>query len=64
MLKDDKVKVGILSTVTYLLDNPQLMKEMGENGKKAVNNKYNWETEATQLISCYNDLFRKEHSAL
>jgi len=54
----------IAEAVTYLLDNPQLMKEMGENGKKAVNNKYNWETEATQLISCYNDLFRKEHSAL
>ena len=49
----------IAAAVEYLLDRPELMKEMGRNGRKAVLEKYNWEQEAKKLLNLYENLLGK-----
>ncbi len=42
--------------VDALVSNPARAKEMGENGKRAVSQKYNWGIEESRLISFYQEL--------
>lgn len=46
----------IANQITYLLSNPSIAKQMGENGKRAVLEKYNWSTEEKKLIELYKEL--------
>ncbi len=48
----------IAEAAEYLIDHPREAKEMGENGRKAVLEKYNWENESKKLISIYKDLLK------
>lgn len=49
----------IASAIRYLLDNPDIAKQMGENGRRAVLDKFNWGIEEKKLIKLYDDLFSK-----
>ena len=42
--------------IQWILDHPDEAKEMGENGRKAVLEKYNWESESRKLLSLYKML--------
>lgn len=42
--------------IGFFLDNPKIAKEMGENGYKAVIEKYNWKTEESKLFSLYKKI--------
>jgi len=44
--------------VEYLIEHPNEARKMGENGRKAVVVKYNWETESKKLIDVYENLLR------
>ena len=46
----------IAKTIDYLVDNPNIRYDMGENGYKAVINKYNWNIEEKKLINFYKHL--------
>jgi len=46
----------IAGAVEYLIDHPDEAKKMGENGKKAATEKYNWGTESKKLLAIYEDL--------
>jgi glycosyltransferase involved in cell wall biosynthesis len=46
----------IADAINRILKNPQMAQQMGENGRKAVEDKYNWEHEAPKLIKIYEDL--------
>ena len=46
----------IANAVKYLIDNLLESKIMGQRGKKAILDKYNWEKETQQLIAIYKDL--------
>jgi glycosyltransferase involved in cell wall biosynthesis len=46
----------IAEAVTWLYENPTDAKKMGENGKKAIITKYNWETESEKLFDLYSEL--------
>ena len=52
----------IVRVIYYLLDNPKEAKIMGENGRKAVFNKYNWALGEKALIGLYNKLLRFENN--
>jgi len=41
------------SAILYILEHPDEARKMGENGKKAVLEKYNWETESKKLLNLY-----------
>jgi glycosyltransferase involved in cell wall biosynthesis len=47
----DPVEIG--KKIMYLSDNPGVAGRMGENGRKAVKEKYNWEMEAKKLLGLY-----------
>jgi spore maturation protein CgeB len=40
------------------VEHPDEARHMGENGKKAVKEKYNWEGEGKKLLEIYKDLIR------
>lgn len=46
----------ISDAINYLLDNPEIAKRMGENGIKAVLEKYNWNSQEKELIKLYSKL--------
>mgnify|MGYP002511709897 CR=1 FL=1 len=46
----------ICDRINYLLENPEEAKQMGQNGRKAVLNKYNWDIEEKKLLWIYEDL--------
>lgn len=50
----------IKQAISYLRNNPERARKMGENGKKAVIRELNWQTEEEKLIAWYNKLLDKE----
>jgi glycosyltransferase involved in cell wall biosynthesis len=45
--------------IEYLLDNPQEAHRMGENGRRAVIQTYNWHSEANNLLKLYRTLLNE-----
>ena len=50
---------AIAKAVNYLLDNPDRARLMGENGRKAVRDKYNWATQEQALYGLYDSLVNR-----
>jgi len=46
---------AIAGAIEYLLTHPEEAEEMGENGRRAVLEKYNWDSEASKLLTFYRD---------
>lgn len=49
----------IAKAIEYLIEHPEEAKKMGENGKRAVLEKYNWERESKKLLKVYEQLLKK-----
>jgi glycosyltransferase involved in cell wall biosynthesis len=43
----------IAKAIQYLIENPDIAKKMGENGRKIVIEKYNWKEEEKKLLEIY-----------
>ncbi len=50
----------IAKAITYLLKNPSISQNLGKNGKKAIENKYNWKIEEKKLAQIYKGLIFNE----
>ncbi|MBN1661418.1 MAG: glycosyltransferase family 4 protein [Anaerolineae bacterium] len=50
----------IAGAVDRLLTNPELRKKMGENARRVVREKYNWEVESLKLLDLYDDLLGRQ----
>ncbi len=46
----------LTAAIRELLDNPEKSKELGRNGRKAVQSVFNWEHEQEKLLELYNSL--------
>lgn len=46
----------IANAIKYLLDNPSVAREMGNNGRKAVEKEFNWKMQEEVLLQMYKDL--------
>ncbi len=46
----------IENAIKKLIDNPELAKKMGENGRQAVKAKFNWASEEEKLIRLYEEI--------
>jgi glycosyltransferase involved in cell wall biosynthesis len=46
----------IAAAINYLYDNPDIARQMGRNGQKAVIEKYNWQQEEQKLMQLYQEL--------
>lgn len=53
---DPKNPKSIASAIDYLLDNPGTVKQMAQNGVKAVREEYNWDAEKEKLLQVYKKL--------
>jgi glycosyltransferase involved in cell wall biosynthesis len=46
----------ISDAIKYLIEHPDKAKEMGENGRRAVLERYNWDKESKKLLAAYKVL--------
>lgn len=53
-------KNEIIKAIELLMNNDELAFKMGKNGKKAVENYYNWTNEEHKLLNFYYKIFKKE----
>lgn len=49
----------IAQAIDTLVSNPEMAKQMGENGRKAVETKYNWTIEESKLLRFYEDILNR-----
>lgn len=49
----------IANAIRYLLDNPEEAHRMGENGRRAVEQEFNWDVEEKKLLKLYEELASK-----
>lgn len=49
----------IARAMKHLLEHPDKARQMGENGRKAVLEKYNWENESKKLLALYEELLKQ-----
>lgn len=52
----------ISQAIRYLLDHPEQARQMGENGRKAVEQVFNWNTEEKKLFALYEDIVKTEEN--
>lgn len=48
----------IANAIRYLLDNPEEARRMGENGRRAVKEEFNWSVEEKKLLALYEEILR------
>lgn len=48
----------IASAIQYLLDNPEEARRMGENGRRAIKEEFNWGVEEKKLFALYEDILK------
>ncbi len=46
----------IAKAIEYFIEQPELIKEMGENGRRMVLEKHNWEKESKKLLKLYKEI--------
>lgn len=49
----------ISDAINYLISNPDIAKEMGVNGRIAIENEFNWEKEEKKLIELYEKIIQE-----
>jgi len=47
---------AIASAIEWVMDHPDEARRMGQDGRRAIENKYNWELEEKKLLSLYEKL--------
>lgn len=50
---------ALADAILYILDNPEEASELGRCGRKAIEEKYNWENEEVKLLNLYENLLNK-----
>lgn len=50
--------VAIANAIDYLVQHPKEARQMGENGRRVVLERYNWSVEETKLFAFYKNSFR------
>lgn len=46
----------IVSAIRFFMDHPDEARRMGENGRRAIREEYNWDTEAKKLVTFYAEI--------
>ncbi len=54
---------AIAEAIRWIIENPEKASEMGQNGQKAVQTHYNWESAAGQLLDAYRRFLNMEQQA-
>lgn len=54
---------SIAQAIEYVLNHPQEAEQMGQRGREAVLNKFNWANEESKLLALYEELFDPRSAA-
>lgn len=49
----------IATTINYLLEHPEEVRQMGENGRLAIQNEFNWHNEEKKLLAFYREVMEQ-----
>jgi glycosyltransferase involved in cell wall biosynthesis len=49
----------IAEAIDYLLEHPELRRVMGQNGRQAIQQRYNWANESLKLLQLYKEVLRQ-----
>ncbi|HBO45276.1 MAG TPA: glycosyl transferase [Planctomycetaceae bacterium] len=60
LIVDPSKPEEIARAMAYLIEHPQEARQMGENGRRAVLEKYNWEKESERLLAIYDAVLNTE----
>ena len=60
LIVDPSKPQEIAAAMEYLIEHPQEARQMGENGRRAVREKYNWEKESQRLLQVYDTVLQTE----
>jgi glycosyltransferase involved in cell wall biosynthesis len=60
ILVDPTKPQQVAHALIFLLEHPDQARKMGQNGRKAVLEKYNWENEGQKLIELYESLLKRK----
>jgi glycosyltransferase involved in cell wall biosynthesis len=60
LIVDPSKPEEIARAMEYLIDHPDEAREMGERGRKAVLEKYNWDKESERLLQIYDAVLHTE----
>jgi glycosyltransferase involved in cell wall biosynthesis len=58
LLVDPLDPAAIAKAIDYLVENPKEAQRMGENGRRAVEVRYNWESEEKKLLRFYDKILQ------
>jgi glycosyltransferase involved in cell wall biosynthesis len=50
----------LATAIQKLLEDDELCRRLGENGREAVQQQYNWEMESRKLIELYSEILKGE----
>lgn len=51
---------AVRSAIRYLLDNPAEARRMGENGRRAIKEEFNWAVEEKKLLAFYEEILNEK----
>ncbi|HSW02149.1 MAG TPA: glycosyltransferase family 4 protein [Sedimentisphaerales bacterium] len=60
ILVDPSKPEEIAGAMEYLIEHPEEARQMGDNGRRAVFEKYNWEKESERLLQIYDTVLHTE----
>lgn len=49
----------IAAAISYLLDHPEVARQMGENGRRAIQDEFNWHNEEKKLFAFYREIMEQ-----
>lgn len=60
LLVNPEDPADVAAAVQYLLDHPEEAREMGENGRRAVEEEFNWGVEEKKLLALYEEILNEK----
>jgi glycosyltransferase involved in cell wall biosynthesis len=60
LIVDPSKPEEIARAMEYLIEHPQEARQMGENGRRAVREQYNWEKESEKLLQIYEVVLNRQ----
>lgn len=62
LIAPDRTATGLVDTLSLLIGDDRKRRELGENGRKSVEDHYSWSHMATRLLKVYEEVINRERN--